>query len=386
MSMCTHLQGSSEERRKIVAVWLLLCCTSISSADAADEPQASTKGERSDETVPVTANRAQTVEREPQTAPGKGKKLLHGRVEDMNKTRLERPVESVINQSVEIMDGGAYGGFLDGRAEDAELRSGTAQDVLKSMVGAGDFKMGYKKREAQSDPGPLREWEADMDSKKFQWQSVQYSIPEYRLPGLRPVQYNLRKFSIPGRYYQTDDWTIRQRGVQGEVRFPSAGGQLFADPTPHYTVPQYTIPDRFQPANEVAPMNSNFQQDGEQLVEWNSWYKRVANLLWTTWRTRGSASGEADLKITVDRQQHLQCEVLAVTNRAPAFKDSLLKAVQAVNGAPALVFPAQSKRQSVTFQSHFSAGVDIKSGAVSKRNNDTERVRVPAKRSHQGVR
>ncbi len=327
-----------------------------------------------DSNNPGTSNRG--TERST-TGDAKKEKLkkLEGHVEDIGKIRLERPNESVINQSVEILQGGSYGGTLDGTADDTALQTGTAQDSLRTMVGSGGFKLGtYKKREPQSDPGALKDWQADMDSKKFKMQDVTYTIPKYCLPGPAPCDGCLSgKYTIPGRMYQLDDWTIRQRSVQAQIRFPETGGQLL--PVPVYSVPDYSLPKPVTGFSD-PPLISNFTQDQEKYVEWDGWYKNVADKLWKTWRARGSLPGAAELRIKVDRKKHIEAEVLSVTNLAPAFKESLVKAVQAINGSETLTFPTQSKRQSVAFQSHFSAGVDIKSGAVSKRANETERVRV----------
>ena len=311
------------------------------------------------------------------------KQQLEGRVEDSDKIRLERPNSNVINQSVEILDGQAYGGSLDGRADDTNLQSSTAEDTLKGLVGAGDFKLGsYKPRTPQTDPGNLRDWQSDMESQRWQWKSVNYAVPRYCIP-CDDVPQDLPRYKIPRRYFELDDWKLREREVHGQVNFPQADAQLLPSEQyklPSYKLPNYQLPRSFAGFNQEDQDSTNFKiADEERFIAWDTWYKKVADTLWRTWRARGSEPGEADVALTVSNSKGITAEVLNVTNRSTAFTNSLLNAVQALNGSPTLTFPAQSKRRSVSFQSHFSAGVNVQSGASSKRNNDTERVRVRSK-------
>lgn len=301
-------------------------------------------------------------------------KALEGRVEDNDKIRLNRPAGGLINQSVEILDGQSSGGYLDGGVDGAGLSTGTAQDTMRGLVGGGDFSLRqYKPQTPQTDPGSLKEWQADMDSKKWKWQSVQYSLPRYDMPCYNCLP-PLPEYRLKQRFSEQDEWKLHQSELSGQVSFPQAGASLF--PQPKLDLPDYKLPRRFSGTNSVPGSMNLSPAMEERYVAWDDWYKQVADTLWRTWRSKGSASGEADLRITVTNSRTISAEILSVTNRTPAFKNSLTQAVQSLNGSSELAFPAQSRRSSVTFQSHFSAGTDIKSGATSNRSNDTERIRV----------
>lgn len=301
------------------------------------------------------------------------KKALEGRVEDTDKIRLERPVGGIVNQSVEILDGQSPGGYLDGTVDSASLPAGTAQDTMRGLVGSGDFSLKYKPKAPQTDPGSMKEWQADMETQKWNWESVHYTLPRYEGPCsncLPPLpEYRLKK-----HYGSSDDWRLRQSELSGQVSFPQAGAQLFPQET--FELPKYKIPRRFNATNALPGGMNLSPPIEERYVAWDDWYKRVADTLWRTWRAKGSASGEADLRITVTNGRTISADIINVTNRTPAFRNSLTQAVQSLNGSAELTFPSQSRRPSVTFQSHFSAGSDITAGATSKRSNDTERIRV----------
>lgn len=302
-------------------------------------------------------------------------KPLEGRVEDQDKIRLQRPHEGVVNQSVEILDGQSYDGYLDGSVDQTKLQTGTAQDTLKGLVGGGDFSLRqYKRKTPQSDPGSLKDWEADMESQKWKWQDVTYTLPNYHGYGDDPIE-PPRRYTIPKRMYDLDDWKLRQKGVSGQVRFPQTDAQLY--PQPNFEAPNFQLPRRFTaPGGSSASSSFGPPMEDEKYIGWDDWYKRVADVLWRTWRQRGSEPGEADLAISVTSGKSITAQMSNATNRSAAFRSSLMKAVESLNGSAALEFPAQSRRRSVSFQSHFSAGVDVKSGASSKRSNDTERVRT----------
>lgn len=328
---------------------------------------------------PAPALEADAVPASSESKPKAKPTKLKGRIEDINKIRLSRPDSSVVNQAVEILPGGAYSNALDGRADSANLRSGTAEDTLRSLVSEGGFKLGsYKRKQPQTDPGELNAWKASMDSQKFEWKSVEYDLPIYSLPGGRGRRFSGSvRYTIPRRFYQLDNWSLQQRSVSAQVSYPNSGGSLFQNQPmamPNYSIPNYKLPSRFLPPNK--PMASPpMEADEEQIVEWDSWYRNVADLLWRTWRSKGSQPGEADLRISVDKSRHIRADVLSVSNLTPAFKESLLTAVRTVDGADTLKFPSQSKRQSVIFQTHFVAGVDVKAGATSRKTSDSEILR-----------
>lgn len=124
------------------------------------------------------------------------------------------------------------------------------------------------------------------------------------------------------------------------------------------------------PLHPVAPLCE------EKNVLWDTWYQKVSNALYHDWLGRGEQPGEATLHITVRRSRKIEADLLHSSNSSSTFRKNLLAAVASLNGSQVLDFPSQSMKQTVSFDSVFSAGADTIAGAYSDRRGEIEQVRV----------
>lgn len=113
----------------------------------------------------------------------------------------------------------------------------------------------------------------------------------------------------------------------------------------------------------------------EQNISWDQWYQNVSSALYGNWR-RGEQPGDATLRITVARGRRIDAQILKCNNSSPGFRQSLLAAVSSLNQSAVLDFPAGSPKQTVNFDSAFSAGLNTTSGAGSDRHGEIEQVTI----------
>ena len=193
-----------------------------------------------------------------------------------------------------------------------------------------------------------------------------------------PWDENSWSVSAPGGGYELDNWRMQIDGVHATMpnRFGNRGfnpppgnmGPSFPPIQPMDMSPLRNTPSQIQPLY-VQPVFV------DQNIAWDEWYKNVSDALYRNWAKINSLPGEAKLRISVNRGRKIDAQIITTNNYKPSFKTSLTTAVQSLNGSSILEFPKMSDRSSVNFDSVFTSGTTVSSGAYSERTNDVERVR-----------
>jgi hypothetical protein len=252
---------------------------------------------------------------------------LRGKVEARDKLELlSRPIAGYdeLGRSVEVLSGAA--GALQGRVEDQSLDATLRND---------NFNLRKLNPRADLGSNGLATM-GNMMSNGFSW-----GIGDGG--GIRMWQ-GWRNFSGGGgggnANWQPDwsafawDPSFDSRRVQSNVSWANqfkARGRLMPDGS-HNEIPW-----------SIAGAQTLPQIEERQIV-WDAWYQNISKALYARWQNPG---------------EH---------------PDSLLAAVQSLNGSSALDFPQQSAKTTVSFDSVFSAGLDTVHGAFSDRHNETERI------------
>ncbi|CAN5128345.1 hypothetical protein BH10CYA1_BH10CYA1_63840 [soil metagenome] len=132
-----------------------------------------------------------------------------------------------------------------------------------------------------------------------------------------------------------------------------------------------------QPAQFGTIPNSKFDLGTERgskelTLAWEAWHKQLSAAVYKTWSDIASVPGKATLSITVTKDHQLSPRMVRSSGNFE-FDRGLIAAVNALNGNPGLTFPAQSERQSVSFEADYMAATDINPG-FSWVKNDYEHI------------
>ncbi len=112
--------------------------------------------------------------------------------------------------------------------------------------------------------------------------------------------------------------------------------------------------------------------DRELVVAWEAWHHQLSSAVYRRWSEMANTPGQATMRITVTRERQIIPTMLR-SSGSPRFDRALLDAVMSLNGNPGLTFPAQSRRQEVSFEADYLAATDIRPG-FSWVKNDYEKV------------
>lgn len=99
----------------------------------------------------------------------------------------------------------------------------------------------------------------------------------------------------------------------------------------------------------------------ELTLAWEQWHKQLSKAIYDTWSAMVNERGRATLRVSVDRGKQITINVLN-SNGGPRFSQSLLAAIESLEGNAGLTFPSGSQRQVVSFEADYVADTDVQPG------------------------
>lgn len=111
----------------------------------------------------------------------------------------------------------------------------------------------------------------------------------------------------------------------------------------------------------------------ELTLAWEQWHKQLSKAIYDTWSAMVDHRGRATLRVNVDRGRQITINVIS-SNGGSRFTDSLMAAIESLEGNAGLTFPTGSKRQMVSFEADYIADTDVQPG-YSWVKGDYEKVR-----------
>lgn len=324
---------------------------------------------------------------------------LHGRVEQRNGVeKLSRPLSGQLglNESVRILSGRES---LNGQAMEGLMNATSKEDVLEKTLNSDNFELNTNAGpNSYQKLNPKTDWESLSSASSTMRTSKR---PCRRCPGAYMMYWareqagqgtgdhwdygygNWVVLSMPGG--GDDSWRLQIDKVKASLAVPQTATSLFPDnrwqnnfATNRSTFPQTPLLSSkdwaIAPVNPGPPASKPFFVD--QNIGWDAWYKSISDALYRNWSSINSLPGEAKLRISVRPGRNISAEIISTDNFKPEFKNGLNKAVASLNGSAILDFPQASRRQSVSFDSVFTAGTKNNSGAYSERTNDIERIKI----------
>lgn len=130
--------------------------------------------------------------------------------------------------------------------------------------------------------------------------------------------------------------------------------------------------------NQFAQAPKNFDIGAERgsremMLAWERWHKQLSQAIYSRWQAMAEDPGRATVKIFVSSDRRITAQILR-SSGAPQFEQTVLTAINSLNGNPGLTFPAKSQRRSVSFEADYIAGANVTPG-YSWVKNDYEKVR-----------
>lgn len=279
---------------------------------------------------------------------------LQGRVQDFDKQlHLLRPMtgDDPLNRSVTVLSG-------------QQGLQGTSKDeTLDQALSANNFVMPKQRPQAPQWASPNMSIDPSLSrvtmSPNFVWSIDGWWVDDYGYGGMgrrNRRYYQQNSFAMDWSPYFDSSRMRVDPSIYSQVSYPK-------------TKIDWSVPPARMTPPPVTPAYS------EQNISWDQWYQNISNAMYRNWN-RGEMPGNATLRITVSRGRTIQAEILKCNNSNTNFRQSLMLAVASLNQSPILDFPAGSQKQTVNFDSAFSAGINTSAGARSDRHGDIEQVLV----------
>ena len=185
----------------------------------------------------------------------------------------------------------------------------------------------------------------------------------------------------PGRLRGNVESTRIARPAAG---FNGAAGRLLVDATAFAApLPGQARQDDFKLGVVKAdqfkvPPPKNFDLGAERnsrelVLAWERWHRQLSQAIYSRWSARASSPGQATVRVTVTSDRSIRADIVSSTG-GRQFQESLMDAIEGLNGNPGLTFPSKSRRQKVTFEGDYIASPHVRPG-YSWVKNDYERIR-----------
>lgn len=110
----------------------------------------------------------------------------------------------------------------------------------------------------------------------------------------------------------------------------------------------------------------------ELTLAWEQWHKQLSKAIYDTWSAMVNERGRATLRVSVDKARQINISILNSTGGS-RFSQSLIAAIESLEGNAGLTFPSGSQRQVVSFEADYVADTDVQPG-YSWVKNDYEKV------------
>jgi len=110
----------------------------------------------------------------------------------------------------------------------------------------------------------------------------------------------------------------------------------------------------------------------ELTLAWEQWHKQLSKAIYDTWSSMVDQKGRATLRVSVDKGRQITINVIS-SSGGPRFTQSLMAAIEGLEGNAGLSFPSGSQRQVVSFEADYIADTDVAPG-YSWVKGDVERV------------